>query len=114
MKLLEIRPVGEIELLLAWEDGHRALYRCEYLRLNCPCAACCDEWSGKRLVTLEKIPRDIKIQDFAPIGLYAVRFRFSDGHQTGIFGFEFLRKICPCASCVPGLDKEKKECCGGH
>lgn len=101
MQALDFYPVGDKELLISWDDGHRSLYRFDYLRLNCPCAACCDEWSGKRLVKLDQIPQNIKIQEFAPVGRYAVRFRWSDGHQTGIYGFEFLRKICPCGACAP-------------
>lgn len=99
MQALDFYPVGDTELLISWEDGHRSLFRYDYLRLNCPCATCCDEWSGKRLIKLDQIPKTIKVQEFAPVGRYAVRFRWSDGHQTGIYGFEFLRKICPCGAC---------------
>ncbi len=105
---VEIRPLGEKELLIHWEDGHRSLYGYDYLRLNCPCATCCDEWSGKKLITLDKIPKDIKVQEYAPVGRYAFRFRWSDGHQTGIYGFEFLRKICPCGACEQESQRKEK------
>lgn len=108
MTVLDIRPVGETEILISWEDGHRSLYRFDYLRLNCPCASCCDEWSGKRLVTLDQIPKNIKVQDSSWVGRYALRFRWSDGHQTGIYGFEFLRKICPCGSCAGQAEAHQK------
>jgi DUF971 family protein len=35
-----------------------------------------------------------------PVGRYAVQFTFSDGHATGIYSFEHLRKICPCSECA--------------
>ena len=34
-----------------------------------------------------------------PVGHYAVRFDFSDGHGTGIYSFEYLRRVCPCEEC---------------
>ena len=100
MQPLDIQPVGETELLISWQDGHRSLYAFSFLRLNCPCAGCRDEWSGKRLITLDKIPKDIKANDFVSVGRYAIQFKWSDHHQTGIYGYEFLRGLCPCESCL--------------
>ena len=102
MQPLDVRPVGETEILITWEDAHRSLYRYEYLRFNCPCAGCCDEWSGKRLIALNKIPKDIRVLETAPVGRYALQFRWSDGHATGIYSFDFLRMICPCENCQKG------------
>jgi DUF971 family protein len=99
MKPIDIRAVGEDELLISWEDGHRSLYKNDYLRLNCPCAGCRDEWSGKRLITLNKIPANISPLATSPVGNYAIRIKWSDRHETGIYGFEFLKSICPCAIC---------------
>ena len=95
----EVRPVGETELLISWQDGHRSLYGYDYLRLNCPCAGCRDEWSGKRLIALDKIPKDIKALETISVGRYALQFRWSDRHTTGIYSFDFLREICPCEAC---------------
>ena len=99
MQPLEIRPVGDTEILVNWLDGHRSLFTSQYLRLNCPCAGCRDEWSGKRLISLDKIPHDIKPLQMVPVGRYAVRFNWSDRHDTGIYGFDFLRSICSCQAC---------------
>ena len=100
MQPLEWRPVGETEIFISWDDSHRSLYPYRYLRLNCPCAACRDEWSGLRLITLDKIPEDIKPLEMVPVGLYAFRFRWNDRHESGIYGFDFLRGICPCDACI--------------
>ena len=97
---LDIRPVGDTELLILWPDSHRSLYPYPYLRLNCACAQCVDEWSGKRKLTLDKIPSDVRPLKRDSVGHYALRFDWSDGHNTGIYGFDFLRKICPCEACV--------------
>ncbi len=37
-----------------------------------------------------------------PVGRYAIRFIFHDGHQTGIYSWEYLRDVCPCAECKAG------------
>ena len=94
-----MRPVGDKELLITWEDTHRSLYDYAYLRLNCPCAGCRDEWTNKPLLTADKIPSNVKAAETVPVGRYALRFRWSDGHQTGIYSFDFLRGICPCEAC---------------
>jgi DUF971 family protein len=96
---VDIRNVGDEEILMTWNDGHRSLFSFEYLRFNCPCAACRDEWTGKRLITLDKIQKGIKPSQTSPVGRYALKFRWSDGHDTGIYGFDFLRGICPCETC---------------
>lgn len=101
--LLDIRPVGERELLITWEDEHRSLYSHVYLRSLCPCAQCVDEWTGKRTVRPEQISPSLGIAQWEPVGRYAVRFKWSDGHQTGIYSFDYLRKICPCEACRGGV-----------
>ena len=94
-----MRAVGEREILIEWEDGHRSLYGYEFLRLNCPCASCCEEWTGRRLISLDHVAKEIHPLSHEPVGRYAVRFHWSDGHQTGIYSFDFLRRLCPCQAC---------------
>lgn len=100
MNISDIRPVGDQELLLTWEDGHRSLYSFFYLRFLCPCAGCVDEHTGRQTLQKEMISENIRTVDFTPVGLYAVKFRWNDGHQTGIYSFEYLRRICPCEICT--------------
>ena len=99
MSLLDIRPVGKEELLITWEDGHRSLYTFRDLRFYCPCAGCVDEMTGERTMTAEKISANIHALETAPVGRYALRFKWSDGHQTGIYSFELLRALCTCGVC---------------
>lgn len=101
MNILELQPVGEKELLVSWEDGHRSLYQNKALRALCPCAGCVDEVTGKRRIILDSVPSDVKVMNFEAVGRYAVRFRWSDAHVTGIYSFDYLRKLCPCKKCHP-------------
>ena len=97
---LDIRPVGADEILISWQDGHRSLYGQRYLRLSCACAQCLDEMTGKRLLQPANVAKDIHMAEMTPVGNYGIRFRWSDGHQTGIYSFDYLRKICPCKDCA--------------
>ena len=95
----DIRTVGEEELLVTWSDEHRSLFNNRYLRLYCPCAHCVDEWTGKRVVDESKLTQKIGMRNFSKVGLYGIKFEWSDAHSTGIYSYEYLRRLCPCAIC---------------
>lgn len=97
----DIRTVGTEEILLSWSDGHRSLYSLKELRFQCPCAHCVDEWTGERVVRRSDVPNDLALLRWSPVGKYGVRFVWSDHHDTGIFSFEMLRRLCPCKVCLP-------------
>ncbi|MBI5630598.1 MAG: DUF971 domain-containing protein [Elusimicrobia bacterium] len=94
-----IEKIDDDSLRITWEDEHVSLYTFRYLRQNCPCAACRDEWSGETLLDPETVPADTKSSRVETVGQYALSFSFSDGHGTGIYSFEVLRKLCRCPEC---------------
>lgn len=96
----EIRKVGPDEILVLWNDDHRSLFHARFLRLNCPCAGCVDEWTGQRTVRPEHIPESTVVSGWQPVGNYGVRFTWTDGHDTGIFSFQALRQLCRCSPCL--------------
>ena len=76
-----------------WPDGavHQLPFR--LLRGRCPCASCVDEFSGIRRVDVDAIPENI-----APINVsftcnYALKFTWSDSHDTGLYTWENLRHL---------------------
>jgi DUF971 family protein len=95
----DIEKVEDEELRIVWEDGHESRYTFQLLRQNCPCAACRDEWSGEMLLDPATVPETTKANRAELVGNYAMSFGFSDGHATGIFSFENLRKLCRCGEC---------------
>ncbi len=102
--VLEPRDMRWIEngvLGIDWSDGHQGRYPIRELRLHCPCAACTDEWTGELKLQPDDVPLLMMMQDVEPVGRYALRFTFSDGHDTGIYSFSFLRKLCQCRQCHP-------------
>ena len=56
--------------------------------------------SGNRRVGESDVREDVEIVDWMQIGKYALQFLWSDTHDTGIYPFDFLKKICRCSSCV--------------
>ena len=93
-------------LSIDWSDGHRGIYPVRYLRQHCPCAACTDEWTGELRLQPDSIPLLIMLQDIEAVGRYAFRFTWSDGHDTGIYSYTALRRMCQCDTCQP--DKPQK------
>ena len=45
-------------------------------------------------------PGLVHCRDIEPIGRYAIKLAWADGHSTGIFSFEYLRGLCPCPECT--------------
>lgn len=88
-----IRTVGADELLIIWNDGQRQLYSFSSMRFHCPCAGCVDEMTGVRRIRLDQIKAGIRVLDWKTVGNYALQFRWSDGHQTGIYSYEYLRQM---------------------
>ncbi len=47
----------------------------------------------------DSVPPDIKALDYMEVGRYALQFLWSDGHYTGIYALEQLRRWCTCLEC---------------
>ena len=86
-------------IAVEWGDGHTSHYDAKYLRVNCGCAECVEEWSKRRVLDPATVPADIRAEDYLMVGRYAVQFLWSDGHYTGIYPFDLLRRLCTCDEC---------------
>ncbi len=82
-------------VVLGWKDGGESRYAARALRLACPCASCVDEATGRPLLDPKTVPEDIRVAHVELVGRYALRFHFSDGHDTGLFTFETLYQLSP-------------------
>ncbi len=98
----ELRPVSLKKegdgLMIEWNDGASTFATWRKLRASCPCAACTED-RGKppdpfRILTPEEIaagaPLPVAMQ---PIGHYAYKITWNDGHDTGIYPIERLRQL---------------------
>ena len=90
-KKIDVLPSNELEVV--WQDGAVSQYTPRQLRLACPCAQCVEEWTGERLLDPGSVAEDILLLSTDLVGRYALTFKWSDFHQTGIFPFEMLRKL---------------------
>ncbi len=87
------------QVTIIWSDGHESPYTGRRLRLACKCAACIDEWSHESLIQPDQIPAVINAEKIDVVGLYALHFRWSDAHETGIYSYDYLRELCGCERC---------------
>ena len=84
-------------LTIDWADGHQSVYSAVKLRKSCPCAGCRTEREkqAKELFhVLKKAPAaDITLDSAQLVGHYAIQLIWSDGHDTGMFDFRYLRAL---------------------
>jgi len=78
-------------LEVAYEDGERFSFPCEYLRVYSPSAEVAGHGPGQRVLQLGK--EDVGIDRIEPVGNYAVCLHFDDGHNTGIYSWDYLRRL---------------------
>jgi DUF971 family protein len=92
-----------------WKDGHTSRWSFAWLRDACPCATCHDErqHSGRKpgeqkakpVTLLPMYQAPPRPESVTPVGRYAISFHWSDGHQSGIYSWDYLRRHCGCGEC---------------
>ena len=100
LELKNVQLIGE-ELALLWADGAESFLPLERLRRACPCASC-----GGEPDVLGNISRpDVNYSDksfelvgWQLIGGYALQPRWGDGHSTGLYSFQYLRRLTTASS----------------
>jgi DUF971 family protein len=80
-------------LELTWPDARVDVVPYRRLREECPCAVCVDEITGERVLDVTTIAADIRPAAIAFVGNYALRIDWSDGHNTGLYAWDKLRRI---------------------
>jgi DUF971 family protein len=110
-----IRPVkvrvdqsGGTGVVIEWADGHRSAWGFAWLRAACPCATCHEERekdgrgvgvakgrAASLLPMYEAPPRPASV---VKVGNYAVRFTWNDGHEAGLYSWDYLRNGCEVGS----------------
>src|SRR5947209_4414206 len=85
-------------LILDWSDGVRAVYPLRFLRAQCPCASCRDVREQRSSDPFRVLPSHLlepnsELAGVEPVGRYGMRLRWGDGHDTGIYTYEYLREL---------------------
>jgi DUF971 family protein len=78
-------------LEIAFDDGLRARLPCEYLRVYSPSAEVRGHGPGQEVLQVGK--SEVNIDAIEPVGTYAVKLVFTDGHDTGLYSWEYLHEL---------------------
>ena len=90
---VSLHRLGDATLIITWNDGRRSSYDLRALRLACPCAACVNEWTGEKMLRPAQVPEGVKPYRLFSVGRYAIGIAWSDGHDTGIYAHDYLRRL---------------------
>lgn len=104
-------------LEVTWGDSHQSSYPLKYLRAECPCASCRSERQDAQDNPFHVLKGGLPSADLRnvePVGRYGLRLVWADGHDTGIYTFEYLRLICPCEACRASRPAEGRYVHGIH
>jgi DUF971 family protein len=93
---LDIQQIGD-ELAIKWEDGSESYVRLVMLRCYCPCAGCKGEMDimGNLYKGPEKTLSEsaFQLRQLNNVGGYGLQPVWADGHSTGIFSYDYLKKV---------------------
>ena len=100
MQPTDIQSIGD-ELAIKWDDGSESFIRLETLRRACPCAGCKGEVDV--MGNLHKnpdqplAPAAFQLVRLVPVGGYGMQPVWADGHDSGLYAFDYLRRIAESA-----------------
>ena len=109
-KKVRVKKTEGTGVEIDWKDGHHSDWNFAWLRNACPCATCHEEREQTGQLPGEPKPKSETLLvlyeapviplEITPIGKYALKFKWSDGHQSGIYSWEYLRRVCRCEECL--------------
>ncbi len=90
----EIKVFEKIYLLIAWNNGTDSKIKLANLRMNCPCAVCTTERESQssRYIPIYS-ETQLKVRNIELVGNYALGITWADEHNTGIYDFNYLKKL---------------------
>ncbi len=101
---VRVDKTGGTGMTIEWRDGHQSHWSFRWLRDACPCAVCHEarENEGrppgvgkpkpKTLLPMYEAP--VVPTEIEPVGKYALKFIWNDGHEAGLFSWDYLRNVC--------------------
>jgi DUF971 family protein len=113
MKLKTLSRLDSSTLKLMWDDGHAGIVPLKALRDSCPCAGC----QGETVLlhhyapAPEENPHPEKyhLKGAEPVGSYALKLVWGDGHEQGLYTWEHLRALCCCEECTDARSRDSGE-----
>ena len=95
VELANVQLIGN-ELAIQWKDGVESYLPLERLRRACPCATCGGEPDVLGNISRPNVsytPSSFELVGWELIGGYALQPRWADGHSTGLYSFQYLRRL---------------------
>ena len=100
-----------------WKDGHHSEYGLDVPARQVPLRRPAPARTARRRAPSRSAPAipfqmykpTLKMLGVEPVGNYAIRINWSDGHNTGIYSYEHFREICPCEECKAGDDANTRK-----
>jgi DUF971 family protein len=91
---VQIKIFEKKNLNLKWDDGSESIIEIQKLRKFCPCAICVTEREehGKYYIPIVT-EEQTRIKNIQQVGSYAIGITWKDGHNTGIYEYNFLKKL---------------------
>ncbi len=99
---VQVDKSGGTGMVIHWKDGHRSSWSFAWLRAACPCATCTEEREkaglapGQTRAKAALLPiyqAPVRPLEVSPVGNYALKFKWNDGHESGIYSWDYLRNV---------------------
>ena len=96
MRPVDVQSIGS-ELAIKWDDGAESYIPFDVLRRSCPCAGCKGEMDilGNVYKNPDRplAPNAFQLVRITRVGGYALQPAWADGHDSGIYSFDYLRRV---------------------
>ena len=90
----KIKLIEKKKLLITWDDGNESILELRELRKRCPCATCLAERDKQSKMYIPLFAENqVSVKSINQVGNYAVQITWSDGHNTGIYEYNFLKRF---------------------
>lgn len=104
MQPTKIQQTSVTDIMISWNDGHTSNISLRTLRDACPCAGC----KGETVLFRTYVPPTVNteapgrysLKGAIPVGNYALKLTWGDGHDMGMYTWEQLRSLCECPECT--------------
>lgn len=97
MTPVQIKIINKTHLMIKWDNGNESKIELKYLRDECPCASCKGETvllkTYRPPAPVKDNPQMYKIKDIQTVGGYAIQITWGDGHNTGIYTWDYLKQL---------------------
>jgi DUF971 family protein len=97
MRPVKIKIFEKTKLFIIWDDDSESKIDIKYLRDECPCASCKGETvllkTYRPAKPTAEHPESYKIKDILPVGEYAIQIVWKDGHDSGLYTWDYLKEL---------------------